>query len=184
MLMKNQIKLLPKLRLNYNGDRFNWVGGIYLLDDDIYRNDNFTTNIESTFGIVQIMQMMAGMTPVASDNMQTSNANVTSEAIYWQGTYAVNDKLNATLGVRKSDDESDYSIAVGTTSPGIPFVQVPGQWSEVLTFGSTDPKFVLDYTFNNNSMGIFHLHLAIKVEDSHLQHGLNLNQEVVLLKKN
>ena len=98
------------------------------------------------------MQMMAGMTPVASDNTQTSNANVTSEAIYWQGTYAVNDKLNATLGVRKSDDESDYSIAVGTTSPGIPFVQVPGQWSEVLTFGSTDPKFVLDYTFNNNSM--------------------------------
>ena len=141
-----------EIRLNYNGDRFNWVGGIYLLDDDIYRNDNFASNIESTFGIVQIMQMMAGMTPVASDNTQTSNANVTSEAIYWQGTYAVNDKLNATLGVRKSDDESDYSIAVGTTSPGIPFVQVPGQWSEVLTFGSTDPKFVLDYTFNNNSM--------------------------------
>ena len=38
-----------------------------------------------------MMQAMAGMTPVAVDNMQTSNANVTSEAIYWQGTYAIND---------------------------------------------------------------------------------------------
>ena len=85
--------------------------------------------------------------------MQTSNANVTSEAIYWQGTYALTDKLNATLGVRKSDDESDYRIDITTTSPGIPFVQVPGSWSEVLTFGSTDPKFVLDYSFNENTMG-------------------------------
>ena len=73
-----------EIRLNYNGDRFNWVGGIYLLDDDIYRNDNFTSNIESTFGIVQIMQMMAGMTPVASDNTQDSNTNFTSEAFYWK----------------------------------------------------------------------------------------------------
>ena len=141
-----------EIRLSYTGDKFYWVGGIYLLDDDIYRSDNFTTDAQSTFGIVQMMQAMAGMTPVASDNMQTSNANVTSEAIYWQGTYAINDKLNATLGVRKSDDESDYSIDITTTSPGIPFVQVPGSWSEVLTFGSTDPKFVLDYSFNENSM--------------------------------
>ena len=171
-----------EIRFNYNGDRFNWVGGIYLLDDDIYRNDNFASNIESTFGIVQIMQMMAGMTPVASDNTQTSNANVTSEAIYWQGTYAVNDKLNATLGVRKSDDESDYSIAVGTTSPGIPFVQVPGQWS-ILTFGQIQSLYWITH-LTIIQWHIFHLHLAIKVEDSHLQHGLNLNQEVVLLKKN
>ena len=142
-----------ELRLNYTGDNFYWVGGIYLLDDNIYSNYNFTTDIQSTFGIVQLMQMMAGMTPTPSDNMQTSNANVTSEAIYWQGTYALTDKLNATLGVRKSDDESDYRIDITTTSPGIPFVQVPGSWSEVLTFGSTDPKFVLDYSFNENTMG-------------------------------
>ena len=104
-----------ELRLNYTGDNFYWVGGIYLLDDNIYSNYNFTTDIQSTFGIVQLMQMMAGMTPTPSDNMQTSNANVTSEAIYWQGTYALTDKLNATLGVRKSDDESDYRIDITTT---------------------------------------------------------------------
>ena len=142
-----------EIRLNYDGDRFNWVGGIYLLDDNIYSNYNFTTDIESTFGIVQIMQMRMGLTPTPSDNSQISNADVTSEAIYWQGTYAVTDKLNATLGVRKSDDESDYTIDITTTSPGIPFVQVPGSWSEVLEFGSTDPKFVLDYSFNENTMG-------------------------------
>ena len=142
-----------EIRLNYDGDRFNWVGGIYLLDDNIYSNYNFTTDIQSTFGIVQIMQMRMGLTPTPSDNSQISNADVTSEAIYWQGTYAVTDKLNATLGVRKSDDESDYTIDITTTSPGIPFVQVPGSWSEVLEFGSTDPKFVLDYSFNENTMG-------------------------------
>ena len=142
-----------EIRLNYDGDRFNWVGGIYLLDDNIYSNYNFTTDIQSTFGIVQIMQMQMGLTPTPSDNSQISNADVTSEAIYWQGTYAVTDKLNATLGVRKSDDESDYTIDITTTSPGIPFVQVPGSWSEVLEFGSTDPKFVLDYSFNENTMG-------------------------------
>ena len=142
-----------EIRLNYDSDRFNWVGGIYLLDDNIYSNYNFTTDIQSTFGIVQIMQMRMGLTPTPSDNSQISNADVTSEAIYWQGTYAVTDKLNATLGVRKSDDESDYTIDITTTSPGIPFVQVPGSWSEVLEFGSTDPKFVLDYSFNENTMG-------------------------------
>ena len=31
-------------------------------------------------------------------------------AVYWQGTYAITDKLNATLGVRKQYDESDYTI--------------------------------------------------------------------------
>ena len=142
-----------EIRLNYTGDKFYWVGGIYLLDDNIYSNYNFTTDIQSTFGIVQLMQMMAGLTPTPSDNMQTSYADVTSEAIYWQGTYALTDKLNATFGIRKSDDESDYTIDISTTSPGIPFVQVPGSWSEVLTFGSTDPKFVLDYSFNDNTMG-------------------------------
>ena len=34
----------------------------------------------------------------------------------------------------ESDDESDYTIEMTTTSPGIPFVQVPGKWSEVLEF--------------------------------------------------
>jgi iron complex outermembrane receptor protein len=142
-----------EIRLNYSGDRFNWVGGIYLLDDNIYARFSLATDIQSTFGIVQLMQMMAGLTPSPSDNAQTSNANVTSEAIYWQGTYAITDKLNATFGVRKSDDESDYTIEMTTTSPGIPFVQVPGVWSEVLEFGSTDPKLVLDYSFNENTMG-------------------------------
>ena len=142
-----------EIRLNYTGDKFYWVGGIYLLDDNIYSNYNFTTDIQSTFGIVQLMQMMAGLTPTPSDNMQTSYADVTSEAIYWQGTYSLTEKLNATFGIRKSDDESDYTIDISTTSPGIPFVQVPGNWSEVLTFGSTDPKFVLDYSFNDNTMG-------------------------------
>lgn len=145
-----------ELRLSYAGDRLNWVGGIYLLDRNIYRHDDFKTFIESTFGIVQIMQSNSGVPAsviaAGSSNTQTSDAETSSEAIYWQGTYALTDKINATLGIRKSDDESDYTIAVGTTSPGIPFVQVPGQWSEVLTFGSTDPKFVLDYSFNENSM--------------------------------
>ena len=96
---------------------------------------------------------MNGITPVASNNSQTSYADVTSQALYWQGTYELTDKLNATFGVRKSDDESDYRIVMATTSPGVPFVQVPDEWTEVLEFGSTDPKFVLDYTFNENSMG-------------------------------
>ena len=145
-----------ELRLSYAGDRLNWVGGIYLLDRNIYRHDDFKTFIESTFGFVQMMQsnfgLPASVIAAGSSNTQTSDAETSSEAIYWQGTYALTDKINATLGIRKSDDESDYTIAVGTTSPGIPFVQVPGQWSEVLTFGSTDPKFVLDYSFNENSM--------------------------------
>jgi iron complex outermembrane receptor protein len=96
---------------------------------------------------------MNGIPPVASNNSQTSYADVTSQALYWQGTIELNDKLNATFGVRKSDDESDYRIVMETTSPGVPFVQVPDDWTEVLEFGSTDPKFVLDYTFNENSMG-------------------------------
>jgi hypothetical protein len=87
--------------------------------------------------------------------------------------------------VRKSDDESDYSIDITTTSPGIPFVQVPGSWSEVLTFGSTDPKFVLDYSFNENSMAY------ISVSSGYkewwlllLLLGLKQNLEVDFQKKN
>ena len=142
-----------ELRLSYEGDNFYWVGGLYLLDDEIYRRDNFTTDIQSLVGFVQLGMLMNGIPPVASNNSQTSYADVTSQALYWQGTIELNDKLNATFGVRKSDDESDYRIVMETTSPGVPFVQVPDDWTEVLEFGSTDPKFVLDYTFNENSMG-------------------------------
>ena len=142
-----------EIRLNYEGDNFYWVGGLYLLDDEIYRRDNFTTDIQSLVGFVQLGMLMNGITPVASNNIQTSYSDVTSQALYWQGTIELNDKLNATFGVRKSDDESDYRMVMETTSPGVPFVQVPDEWTEVLKFGSTDPKFVLDYTFNENSMG-------------------------------
>ena len=142
-----------EIRLNYEGDNFYWVGGLYLLEDDIYRRDNFTTDIQSLVGFVQLGMLMNGITPVASNNIQTSYSDVTSQALYWQGTIELNDKLNATFGVRKSDDESDYRMVMETTSPGVPFVQVPDEWTEVLKFGSTDPKFVLDYTFNENSMG-------------------------------
>jgi iron complex outermembrane receptor protein len=142
-----------EIRLNYEGDNFYWVGGLYLLDDEIYRRDNFTTDIQSLVGFVQLGMLMNGITPVASNNIQTSYSDVTSQALYWQGTIELNDKLNATFGVRKSDDESDYRMVMATTSPGVPFVQVPDEWTEVLKFGSTDPKFVLDYTFNENSMG-------------------------------
>ena len=76
----------------------------------------------------------------------------TSIALYGQATYALTDRLNLTLGIRRSDDEKDFTTQMITNTPGYPFVAAPFTLPQTLKFDSTDPKVSVDYAITDNSM--------------------------------
>jgi len=130
-------------------DRLTWVVGFYYFNDEGYRKDDYSVGVQGNIP-PQYYRAVPGL--AYSQARQDVTLDNTSIALYGQATYALTDRLNLTLGIRRSDDEKDFTTQMITNTPGYPFVAAPFTLPQTLKFDSTDPKVSMDYAITDNSM--------------------------------
>ena len=130
-------------------DRLTWVVGFYYFNDEGYRKDDYSVGVQGNIP-PQYYRAVPGL--AYSQARQDVALDNTSIALYGQATYALTDRLNLTLGIRRSDDEKDFTTQMITNTPGYPFVAAPFTLPQTLKFDSTDPKVSVDYAITDNSM--------------------------------
>jgi len=101
--------LIEDLRLSSQGDgKLQWVAGLFLLDQKIYRNEIGTTGVKGR-GAGGAISSLVQNSPGGEEQFSDTK----SYAAYGQGTYAFNDMWSATLGVRYTKDKKDFH-GIGT----------------------------------------------------------------------
>jgi iron complex outermembrane receptor protein len=143
----------------YNGDGFNVVSGLYYYNEDLW---SFGGAVAPDF-FVPLAPGVFFPFPIinAGERVQEN----TSTAVYVNGTFAVNEKLNLTLGARYTDESKDAKntgeefFGTGITSAegmeqafgtGVGFGITGYEASESWT--SFTPKIVLDYQYSDATM--------------------------------
>jgi iron complex outermembrane recepter protein len=107
-------------------DRLNWTAGIFYFSED---SSSFAPAGGFQFGV-----------PALFPDVDTRES--TSTALYVQGTYAVTDRLDVTVGARSTEDEEHRTALNGTA-----LVANDGTWDTV------DPKLSVELNFTDDIMG-------------------------------
>ncbi|ARU54966.1 TonB-dependent receptor [Oleiphilus messinensis] len=131
-LAERQDQLSEEIQLNLTTDRMSWVAGLFYLEEE-----------HSTLGIVNVNL------PGLANNLDAQN-ETTAYALFTEGTYAVTENLNASLGLRYSYEEKEFNnvqrLMAGTNQIGGFEVSNKDDWD------AWSPKASVDYTFNNGPM--------------------------------
>ena len=151
--------------------RFNYVAGVYYLDEDSERTEQYRLLLPQTIGggvfVDPGAQTWGGAVDIGNEVSRQENTT-TSYAAYFQGDYEITDALTATFGVRYTSDEKDttttgvncgsaegqanfsqYCAGVGGSLSIIPqtfTVNAKETWTDV------SPKFTLTYNINDDVM--------------------------------
>jgi len=131
-IAEEQEQFSEELRFNYMSDRLKLVTGIYFLDED--HESDVSINIAG-----------GG----ASRNFDTTN-DTTAYAFFGQGTYGLTEKLNATLGLRYSNEEKKFSN--DHVNLNLPPFLVDYNIDEKESWNAWSPKAAVDYTFDEGPM--------------------------------
>jgi iron complex outermembrane receptor protein len=118
-----QTQISEELRLQYKDEKLSWVAGLFYLQEEQESDTaiNVTlANIRSTFD---------------------AENELTAYAAFGQGTYAVSDELNATIGLRYSKEEKEFKNVALAYS-----VDEKQDWD------SWSPKIGFDYSPDDDSM--------------------------------
>ncbi len=139
-------QIAQEFRLNGEVNSLTWLIGLFYLDDQVFRTDNFRTRDQS------LVPLIAGAAVEGvQNNIQTVDITSTAMAAYAQATLAMGENLNFTFGARYSDDEKDYTMDMFTNAP-TPFIQVNDSWAETLNYSSFDPRITIDYSLSDDQM--------------------------------
>jgi len=133
-LQEEQNQTSEELRLNYKGDKLNWVVGLYYLTEE--HKSHVNVNINTPIGLV-------------NNDFQTKN-DTTAYAVFGQGTYAVTPKLNTTLGLRYSKEEKEFKNINTLVHPLVPSGFPPV--NEKQDWDAFSPNAAIDYTYENGTM--------------------------------
>lgn len=142
-----------------DGDRLDWVAGIYYYKEDTDRIDRFPFGPDSAISAIAAA-VDAGFppAPVFVPGVDTLNEDylvdveTTSTAVFGQFTYSLTDDLNITVGLRYTKDEKEGDIQGVTSRAGLPpifanfAVDLDEDWD------SWDPKVTLDYAVTEDVM--------------------------------
>lgn len=156
---EDQDQFSQEMQWIYNGDGFNVVSGLYYYNEDLW---SFGGAVAPDF-FVPLAPGVFFPFPIinAGERVQEN----TSTAVYVNGTFAVNEKLNLTLGARYTDESKDAKntgeefFGTGITSAegmeqafgtGVGFGITGYEASESWT--SFTPKIVLDYQYSDATM--------------------------------
>jgi len=136
-----------ELRLASQGDnRLDWVAGVYLLQEDNYRDETNSASLRFISGGALTGTGLNLNNTVASDK-QTIDSK--SYAVFGQVNYAVTDRLSAVIGGRHTTDKKSQS-RVGTAQPiaGANFnLTSEADWSEFTGKAGLDFKLSDDVFF-------------------------------------
>ncbi len=123
-------------------ERLNWVAGVYYFEEDGYDRVQVPLGLDIDLGLTGL--------PGTVINLWLDEANDvenTSKAVFAQVTYDFTPNFSATLGVRHTKDEKDYS-PTHVTQGVDPLNLLTDDASA--SFNDTSPRLSVDYRWNDN----------------------------------
>lgn len=135
----NQSSFSQEFRLNGGTEKVDWFVGLNYFNEEV---DEITR--------LNLIDTALGLGLLASDETATEG-ETDSIGVYGDVTWAVNDALSLTAGLRWSEDKKDW-CTTGSAGIGLVAVSTIGQvcgdekWSEVT------PRFVADYAITEDVM--------------------------------
>ena len=116
------------LRVDFTGDRFNAIGGVYYGLDSITANNtpsffNFLSDVNAAVGNPNTYfnpggnfaaALPPGSLPTGIRATEHFRQDRTSEAVYGEGTFKVTDALSLTAGLRYTHDKNNYKDGLAT----------------------------------------------------------------------
>jgi iron complex outermembrane receptor protein len=136
-LEETQDQVSEELRFHYKDDRMSLVTGFYYLQEE-----------QATDTRVNYLLWGPSVTFDASNE-------TTAYAVFSQGTYAVSNQLNVTLGLRYSDEKKKYNnVSTFLNFPTLPVPNVVPRYnlSDTQSWDAWSPKLSLDYLLADNHM--------------------------------
>jgi len=107
-----------EFRLSKSGDNNDWLVGLFFSQEDFERTETFYWGNYSNIGDWRDWSPGPTLTPNFLGNVAVSPVNVsdqvndsTSWAVYGQSTWALNDRMNLTAGLRYSSEEKKYTVS-------------------------------------------------------------------------
>ncbi|MDG2521190.1 TonB-dependent receptor [Caulobacter segnis] len=136
---EDQDQISQELQLNYTGDRFTAVGGLFWFKE---HDDTFSGLLGPAISLV-----------TGSQNDQHNE----SWAAYGQGTYSLTDHLSVTAGLRYTHEKKDFFRTQKFFAPTVTTLPVPYDQGPFATFIDTSdewssftPRFGLDYKISDD----------------------------------
>ncbi len=146
-----------EFRLSKSGDNNDWLVGLFFSQEDFERTETFYWFNFMNIGDWRDWSPGPALTPNFLGNVAVAPVNVsdqandsTSWAIYGQSTWALNDRMNVTAGLRYSTEEKEYTVsgqafldlfgdAAGTlAATGIPSIDVLNRTAIAVTVQQFD----------------------------------------------
>lgn len=130
-------------------DRLHWQAGVFYYDDQA---DDFRRRYDPSAGANSASEGAAG---VGRGTVENKFITTTSLAAYGQGTFNFTDQFSATLGVRWTQDEKDYTSfrdGRGRVLLGTPPVLTPQPRSVSGEWENFSPRIGLEYRWTPDIM--------------------------------
>lgn len=115
-------------------DRLNWIGGLYYFEEKASTDQ--TTTVMGDLKDIIGLDLTIFIKPASS---------VKHYAAFGQGTYAINDKLSLTAGIRYSYDQKEVSRDI-TGRFNVPWESRSANW------GAFSGRFGMEYTWDDDVM--------------------------------
>ncbi|MCP4300958.1 MAG: TonB-dependent receptor, partial [Gammaproteobacteria bacterium] len=105
-----------EFRLSSSGDTNDWLLGLFFSQEDFERTETFYWANYSNLGdwrspASSLTPNFLGNVAVAPVNVSDQANDSTSWAVYGQSTWAINDRMNITAGLRYSTEEKEYTVS-------------------------------------------------------------------------
>ncbi len=120
-------------------DRFNWVAGLYYFEESSFMSQDLLVYRE----IYDFIGLDISF-------LRRWWADTKSYAAFTQGTFAVNENLGLTVGLRYTEEKKDVARERLRQVTGVVFVPLD---STDETFSAFSPRFSIDYQWHNDLMG-------------------------------
>ncbi|WP_162256513.1 TonB-dependent receptor [Sphingomonas sp. Root710] len=137
------------------GDRLKWVAGLYLFQDKGYENSDLYYGTGTTLALAEFNNpaRVAGTPLQGAHKLVYLNSNLTSVALYGQGTFAITDKIGLTFGGRYTRDERKFTLRGDQASvPTFARLAVPYTFVAKPVDTSFDPKIGLEFKPNAGTL--------------------------------
>ena len=138
-----------ELRLSGSTENMDWVVGLYAFEEDgesvldvpLFRGVNPSPLLPAALAGVALQAKLLG------SEQQGSITNMQNQAIFFEGTYGLNDKLDLTIGARYTEDEREYTrssrlyedaAAIGMPGTFNLFYACPGMVTNAFGFATSD----------------------------------------------
>ncbi|MBN7798220.1 TonB-dependent receptor [Parahaliea mediterranea] len=139
-----------ELRLAGGSDRIDWLAGVFFMQEDVERDEEYYTQYSS------LLQGL-GLAPIG--NVLFTQDNTTeSIAVYGQMDWHLTEQLTLTYGLRWAEDEKDITQnaldLLGTSPSGVPLIlpEFPAPASASDSWSKVTQKVSLSYNLTDDMM--------------------------------